>query len=239
MIGTEIGMEFHNTLENSVLIGDSIAYNGYGFKDNVIVGHKAGVKMSTGERNVFLGNYAGYNITNTFGNTFLGHSAGYSNTGEHNVFIGTDAGYNDTGSNNIYIGYNVGKNTSNNNVLLIDNSDTSKTLIYGEFDKDRLKVNGRLAVSTYSVNTSSVTLGNGYSFVDVDYTSTGTVTINLPTDNTEGDVLVITDTGGNASVNNITINGNGANISGSSTYMLQVSYESVQMHYHNGNWFVY
>ena len=222
-------MQYSMNAERSIAIGQGCLGNALHagskakYVDVIAIGAKIGAYGGNMQRNIIIGDSAARYI--------------YSN---ENVFIGFKNAMNlTTGYGNVWLGNYVGYNSNDTNTLKIDNSDTSKTLIYGEFDNDRLKVNGRLAVSTYIVNTSSVTLGNGYSFVDVDYTSTGTVTINLPTDNTEGDVLVITDTGGNASVNNITINGNGANISGSSTYMLQVSYESVQMHYHNGNWFVY
>jgi hypothetical protein len=62
----------------------------------------------------------------------------------NNTAIGANAGNSSSGSNNVLIGNSVGIGVSQSNVLMIDNSNTSDPLIFGEFDNDWLKINGRL-----------------------------------------------------------------------------------------------
>ncbi|RPI70803.1 MAG: hypothetical protein EHM45_24375, partial [Desulfobacteraceae bacterium] len=83
--------------------------------------------------NVFLGKEAGYAHTTGDQNTYLGSYAGYANTeGQRNVFLGYKAGYNETGSDKLYIA----------------NSATVTPLVYGDFTRKDLIVNGKLAVCT-------------------------------------------------------------------------------------------
>jgi hypothetical protein len=79
--------------------------------------------------------------------TFMGAQAGYSNNiGFSNTFLGRSAGFNTTGSGNVFIGYNAGYNETGSNKLYIDNSTTSTPLIFGEFDNNKLTINGNLEV---------------------------------------------------------------------------------------------
>ena len=65
-------------------------------------------------------------------NTSVGFETGANNlTGSGNVFLGYQAGYNETGSNKLYI----------------DNSNTSTPLIYGDFDTDKVTINGDMTVT--------------------------------------------------------------------------------------------
>jgi hypothetical protein len=86
--------------------------------------------------------------TNTTGsqNTVFGKQAGYSNlTGSGNVFLGYQAGYNETGSNKLYI----------------DNSNTSTPLIHGDFDTNKVTINGDMTVTgALKANTFSDSDGN-------------------------------------------------------------------------------
>jgi len=66
-------------------------------------------------------------------NTFLGYQAGASNNGSGNVFLGHRAGYRDVESSNI---------------LYIDNSDTTRPLIRGDFYKDMLNLNAAVGIGT-------------------------------------------------------------------------------------------
>lgn len=94
--------------------------------DNTFIGHEAGSSNTTGSNNTFLGLNAGAQNTTGSQNTFLGLNAGLGNvTGSNNVFIGNAAGSGETGSNKLYIA----------------NSDASKPLIYGEFDKGVVGIN--------------------------------------------------------------------------------------------------
>lgn len=115
--------------------------SGYGassLTNNISGGGNTGIGMSslmnntTGSENTAVGFNSMYSNTTGQNNTAIGNGAGHNNTtGSNNVFIGNSAGYNETGSNKLYI----------------DNSDTAKPLIYGDFSKDHLVVNGNLTVT--------------------------------------------------------------------------------------------
>jgi hypothetical protein len=115
---------------------------------NTFLGNRTGMYNSGGVNNTFLGNDAGYSNTTGSFNTFLGYYAGtYNTTGSFNTFLGNGAGGgNTTGSESVFLGYRAGYFETGSNKLYIDNSDTSTPLIYGEFDNDILRINGRLGV---------------------------------------------------------------------------------------------
>ena len=116
---------------HSIFIGQeagSVASASY----NVFIGRGAGKKVSTGGSNIFMGDYAGGQQETGNNNVFIGDESGWRNlSGNSNVFIGCKAGYNETGSNKLYIA---------NGSL---NGNTYKTLIYGEFDNNIVKINGQ------------------------------------------------------------------------------------------------
>jgi hypothetical protein len=92
-----------------------------------------------------------------------------------------------------------------------------------------------VAVSTYNASSSD-------RFLAVNYTITGIVSITLPNTSTIllGTQLIIKDTGGNAGVNAITINGFGSNtIDGQSSINISANYNSYTLVYTGGtNWSV-
>ncbi len=123
-------LSFENTLKNIWAKTYDINSEGTGL-GNATLGYSSGVNNTEGVYNVFIGSYSGYN--NTFGsvNVYLGSYSGYGNLeGKKNVFIGYKSGYYEKGSNKLYI----------------SNSATKRPLIYGDFVKTLLKVNGTLVV---------------------------------------------------------------------------------------------
>ena len=62
--------------------------------------------------------------------------------------------------------------------------------------------------------------------------------IHLPTNPIEGDTYQVKDKTGTANANNITINGSGKNIDGSSTYLINVNYATVKLVYNDTQWSV-
>jgi hypothetical protein len=115
---------------------------------NTFLGERAGLSNTTGAANTFLGYAAGYANTTGAANTFLGDGAGYAHTvGNKNTFLGDGAGYaNIKGIGNVFLGFTAGYNETGSNKLYIDNSHTSTPLIYGEFDRKILTINGNLKV---------------------------------------------------------------------------------------------
>jgi len=67
--------------------------------------------------------------------------------GNRNLGVGFQAGYNAVGSGNIFLGYRAGYNETGNDKLYIHNDNTSNPLIYGEFDNELLRINGKLEIN--------------------------------------------------------------------------------------------
>jgi hypothetical protein len=119
---------------------------------------------------------AGFSITVTgvnvsSFNTAIGRNAGRNGFQQTGVtYIGFEAGSNATGSSNIFIGYQAGQNETNSNRLYIDNSNTTTPLIYGEFDNDRVRINGTLEIPSVSVPATASSTGTAGRIVwDADY----------------------------------------------------------------------
>lgn len=144
---------------------------------NQFEGYQAGTHNTSGARNYFSGFMAGYNNTTGNFNHFNGVYAGYNNTtGGGNTFIGYKAGYgNVTGFNNVIIGYQAGVYETGSNRLYIANSNTTKPLLYGEFDHNMLRANGTLEVQkTPGLSGPTLTLKeNSNTAVRLKYTSEG------------------------------------------------------------------
>ncbi|HEX5654804.1 MAG TPA: tail fiber domain-containing protein [Chitinophagaceae bacterium] len=140
--------------------------NTTGFK-NYFTGYQAGYSNTTGSLNYSSGHKAGYSNTIGMGNHFSGFEAGYSTTvGEENYFSGYHAGYSNVygnkntyvgnlagalsssiASGNVFLGYLAGYNEMQNNRLHISNGSGSTSLIYGEFDNEMARINGRLEIT--------------------------------------------------------------------------------------------
>jgi hypothetical protein len=80
----------------------------------------------------------------------------------------------------------------------------------------------------YTISNTNNAGSSYYSIYKIDTTSVRTIT--LPSSPEQVMFYIIDGTGG-ASLNNITINGNGFNINGSSTLLINTSYGSVQIYY--------
>ena len=144
-LGTSAGYT-NSTGGFNTFVGTSAGYNNTA-SNNTFVGYEAGTSNTTGYFNTFLGYRAGNSNTGGYYNTFLGYRAGYSTTtGSTNTFLGYGAGYSTTGGGNVFLGYQAGSNETGSDKLYIDNSNTNAPLIYGEFDNNILKINGRLGV---------------------------------------------------------------------------------------------
>lgn len=157
------GAGYNNTVGNSnTCIGYNASFNSNGSSDNTMVGTRTGYNNTTGGNNTFMGYEAGYSIRSGGNNTFIGYQAGYStNLQVGNVFIGHKAGYHET----------------DNYKLFIDNSDTSNPLIYGEFDSNLLRFNGRVGIKTSPLSSANL-------HVDSDSLYSAYITTNYNSNNT-------------------------------------------------------
>ena len=99
---------------------------------------------------------------------------------------------------------------------------------------------------TYCINKggatkSSISKTANYTALDSDQriyidSSGGTFTITLPSAPTTNKELEIIDTVGSCNINTVTINGNGNNIIGHTTYLLNTGYEGLRLIYNGTSW---
>jgi trimeric autotransporter adhesin len=177
-IGNSSG--FNSTGYRNTFMGAYTGYDNSTGQDNLFIGNQTGEHNTTGNENTFLGGTAGWNVAAGSGNTFIGLDAGRGlvggsmnvyvgrgaggngTAGNRNTYIGYDAGRYNSNSDNIFIGYLAGSNESAGNRLYIENSgaDKATSLIYGEFDTEKLRFNANVGVSTdpglfklYSIDT--------------------------------------------------------------------------------------
>lgn len=124
----------------------SLFSNTNGF-ENTAFGQDALYSNNLGNTNTAVGANAMRSLVGGVQNTAIGYRAGYNAQGSGNVFIGRDAGFNETGSNKLYI-----------------NSDPSTSigsLIYGEFDTDKLRVNDKLGIGVLPASKALEIKGTG------------------------------------------------------------------------------
>jgi hypothetical protein len=130
--------------------GASAFYSMISGDNNVGIGDQTGNRQESGNNNVYIGSYSAWDKTGGNNNVIIGALSGTENSnGENNVFIGAETGRMNTGSNNVFLGSNAGYNEHNSNRLYIENSsaDSTGTLIYGEFDNEKLLLNAEVTIN--------------------------------------------------------------------------------------------
>ncbi len=144
---------FHN-----VALGEKALTANSSGDSNVAVGGSAMDSNSSGRLNTAVGRQSLQSNQTGNSNTAIGFNALYSSMGNNNIAIGGDAGYSTTGSGNVFIGYSAGRNETGSQKLYIENSnaDASNALIYGEFDNNILRINGKFQIGDPA--------GTGYKF---------------------------------------------------------------------------
>ena len=140
--------ENHGSSRDNVFIGPEAGRNSSTGGNNVFIGGRAGKENGSGNGNTLIGYFSGTTSLGS-GNTFLGSETGIVNTtGHSNTFIGFKAGNSSiTDSLNVFIGYEAGSTQMVSNRLFIENSSSDTPLIYGEFDNNKVQVNGSLKIT--------------------------------------------------------------------------------------------
>ena len=176
-----------NALFSNTTGGVNLAIGTASLSDNINGSGNTAIGLGTisenvsGSRNTAVGDQAGFRNTG-IGNTLLGYFASiFTTTGNYNTVIGNEAGRNgDMGSNNtllgafsgqviegtgnLFLGYQSGATLTNvSNTLIVENSNSTSPLIYGEFDNNVLRANGTLQVGNPT--------GTGYAFPVTDGTA--------------------------------------------------------------------
>ena len=139
-VGIGPGVLQENTIgsQNVGIGGDSLNNNTVGYY-NTSIGYYSLRSNTQGYDNVAIGAYSLSNNSGGYYNVAIGVSAlQNNNNGANNVAIGTNAGLNETGSNKLYIA-----NTY------------TKTLIYGEFDNNRVGINTTSLSNAFTVSATT------------------------------------------------------------------------------------
>lgn len=121
------------------------------------------------------------------------------------------------------IGPGAAKTVSDLLTLLAGLAVTGKTSLNGEVQLSLESANA----ATYTIIGSSFFVGNVHA---------GATTIKLPPAPTGFSVYVINDAIGGAGAGNITVNGNGNNINGAATALINTNYGSLRVYFSGGSW---
>lgn len=171
---------------SNIAIGVSSLYLNESGYENIAIGEVALEKNISGLYNLAMG-HSTLRLNNGNGNVALGHHAILNNTiGQWNTVVGINAlGNNIEGSYNVAIGAFAGFNETGSNKLYIENSDSNEPLIYGEFDNDYLKVNGKLEtrdelkIKVYAQDTEPTLSENQYMAMWEDTSESGSPRVYL------------------------------------------------------------
>lgn len=111
--------------------------------------------------------------------------------------------------------------------------------IYGTVLQRLNAVDASISNITYGVNIPITTTGISYTALNTDVlvgATAGSITITLPLSPTTGKTITVKDINGVALGANITVFGNGVNIDGSSTYVINQNYGVLRVAFTGSKW---
>ncbi|MEP5340999.1 MAG: hypothetical protein ABJL44_12615 [Algibacter sp.] len=162
---TGVGYE---ALNNNITSTNNTAFGHGALKENIsgnntAIGSLAGELIANDDTasgsNVIIGHLAGNELDGS-NNVIIGQQAGRYTIGNQNVFLGKTAGRDNLGNANVFIGYRAGLNSSFDNsdeILIIENSNTSVPLIYGDFANNRVGIDKIATTHALEVNGTTET----------------------------------------------------------------------------------
>ncbi len=144
--GVGFGALYLNTTgaQNTALGTTALNINTTG-SNNVAVGYLTLRTNTTGSGNSAFGREA--LRANAIGNNnvAIGGDALFASTGDNNTAIGYQSGYISQGNRNVFIGYKAGYSYNTSDMLIIENTDSQKGIIVGNFATNKLGINYTLS----------------------------------------------------------------------------------------------
>jgi trimeric autotransporter adhesin len=132
---------------NNIVIGHFSSQNNRG-DGKIVIGNRA---LTSGGTDTDGGIYIGHSVASIapgsgFGNVVIGTRAMFNGGLHNNTIIGEEAGYgisttNNLGIGNVMLGFKAGRNATGDQKLYIENSDSTNTLIGGNFRLNRVGIN--------------------------------------------------------------------------------------------------
>lgn len=162
----------------------------------------------------------------------------------HNIYLDA-GGQNGTNQGSIFIFTGYSTETNPGVSICLDTTNASQTITTAQlsltcektnFNSTGLCFSQMLSVnSTYTVNAGRT---DQFDYILLADTTGAAFTIFLPPAPAKGDTYILKDGVGNAGTNNLTIDGNGFNIDGTSTYVMTNSFECITTTYDGSNWLI-
>ncbi len=141
-------------INNVVSIGNSALHTFTGQDGSIGIGTASLRQFSGG--GVGFGQYSLFN-GNGLNMTAIGDYALYeSQNSSNSTAVGFEAGYDADAENSVYLGHQAGKNNNTDNRLFINNQESTSPLIYGEFDNEKIRINGELEVRDKSTTSDAL-----------------------------------------------------------------------------------
>ncbi len=167
-IGRSAGL--NSKADDNTYIGTASGELNDSGEGNTSVGVLSGHSNTTGDFNVSVGLNAGGGLDGGSFNVYLGESTGFQQgSGDGNTFLGARAATNLTGgSNNIFIGESAGDlYTSVDNTLAIGRNASGNPLVYGNFNRNLVRINDVLQLPPLPVGSVGVVAPTCASVADV------------------------------------------------------------------------
>ena len=223
--------------DKNTFIGSNSGFNSVLGSENTYIGTLSGYNSASGSGNVLVGYRAGYGSINRSANVYLGRNTALYNNGFRNVYVGESAGKGNvnspgTGSYNVFLGYRAGESETGSNRLHIGSGANSTTLIYGEFDTNKVGIGTTTPTTTLDVAgtvTATAFAGDGTALTGININDADADPSNeIQTISKTGNTVILSNSGGSFTdavndadadpaneIQTLSLNGNDLTISGS------------------------
>lgn len=239
-LSTNAGIDIGNSNTSAINIGSqaiALFTYGSGIDINTFGGGQIGINNAVIADTTIGLSGAGVSTT-----SILAADSGFiniGNTGNTDIQIGNVIGIGttviDAGSGGVLILNSAGNSQSLSVGPVLPNG-TSGNIVFNSGDTGgSIFLNGGTVVRSQNTLTSNYTATVSDYFLPCDTTG-GVFTVTLPAIPHGGQHIVVSDVTGSATINNITINGNGHNVNGSPTFAISMAFGRADLYFNGTVW---